>query len=248
MEEHMSSSRLRSYEYNHVDEPECETYIAGRMKKIRPYLRKVRTVLELGCGNGAFGARIKEETDADVYGIDISSSGVALSKKRGIKALVKDLNADLPYRDRMFDLVISDQVLEHVTMTDHLMDEIHRILKPGGYVITCTPNLSFWFNRVFFLFGLYPIFLEAGEKSKTYGMRFLTKYITDKEAMGHIRVFNTGALEDMCKAHHFTILDVYGMPLSWNLPMPLKMIYDTIDQFFSLFPSLARDSIVIAKK
>ena len=59
-----------------------------------------------------------------------------------------------------FDLVFSDNVLEHVEKPDTFLEEIHRILKPGGLLITKTPNrrhympliariTPHWFHRLY---------------------------------------------------------------------------------------------------
>jgi SAM-dependent methyltransferase len=183
-----------------------------------------------------------------MYGMDLSTTGVRIAKKRGIRARVADLNENFPYRGSSFDMIISDQVLEHVFRTDHLLDEIYRTLKPGGVVITITPNLSFWLNRVLFLFGFYPMFLEASERTKVYGLKLLKRFIVDKNSMGHVRLFNKATLKDIFESHGYDSIFIMGSPLSWVIPFPWKYIYDITDMFFSLFPSLSRDLIVIANK
>ncbi|OGG11310.1 hypothetical protein A2Z00_02430 [Candidatus Gottesmanbacteria bacterium RBG_13_45_10] len=239
---------LHSYKYNeHIPSHQAE-YVESRLHYIRPYLTNVGKILELGCGEGLLSERIKRESACEFYGLDISPSGVRLAKKRGIIAQVADLNEDLPYLDNSFDMILSDQVLEHVFRTDHLFDEIYRILKPKGTVILITPNLSFWLNRALFPLGYYPIFSEASERSKMYGTKVLKRLIKDNSAVGHIRVFNQAALEDIFSAHNLQIKKMQGLPMSWGLPSTLRIFYDLIDRFFSLFPSLSRDVLVVAVK
>ena len=243
-----SSGFTKAFKYSGNNEKLRADYFVKRMNIILPYLRKGQKILELGCGEGLLGKRIKAETGGEVYGVDISESGVRAARKKGIRARVSDLNNRLPYPDYTFNLIVSDQVIEHVYRTDHLMDEIYRILKPDGIVITITPNLSFWLNRILFIIGIYPLFLEAGESSKGYGTRFLKKYIQDKESVGHIHVFNKHALADIFYAHGFIVKKITGSSLSWSLPPFFRTIYNIIDNFFALFPSLARDCVVIAVK
>jgi ubiquinone/menaquinone biosynthesis C-methylase UbiE len=243
-----SQHNVQSYVYKKYAEINYSFLLDQRMKFISPYLTKKSKILELGCGEGLLSERIRQGFDADMYGIDISPSGITLAKNRGIHAQIADLNEDLPYKDSSFDMVISDQVLEHIFRTDHLLDEIYRVLKTGGIVITITPNLSFWLNRVLFLFGYYPVFLEASERSKMYGTKLLKRFINDSGSMGHIRIFNRVALEDILVSHNFQIHRTYGLPMSWGLPKTIKIFYDIIDKFFSFFPSLSRDLAVIAMK
>lgn len=239
---------IHSYEYKENSGIDYTWLLESRMNILMPYLSGKTEILELGCGEGLLSQKVREKTHADVFGIDISISGIALAKKRGIKARIADLNSKLPFSENSFDVIFSDQVLEHVYNTDFLLSETYRILKPGGIMITITPNLSFWLNRILFLFGVYPVFLESGECSKKYGMNFLKKYIQDEQAMGHIHVFNKSALEDIMQAHKFTLIRVFGSPLSWHLPKLLQMPYNMLDRFFALFPSLARDIVCIGMK
>lgn len=245
---HIHNRYVLSYTYNKYGLNVSREYIESRLKFIRPYIKRNMKILELGCGDGLLGEVIKRKFDCELYGIDTSSSGVSLAKRRGIIAKIADLNEDLPYEDNTFDMIFSDQLLEHVYRTDHLLDEMHRILKPGGVVITITPNLSFWVNRILFPFGFYPMFLEASEKTKIYGLKSLKRFITDSKSMGHIRVFNKAALLDIFQNHNYFIAAIKGSSLSWILPSLLKHLYDHMDRFFALFPPLSRDIVVIAFK
>jgi ubiquinone/menaquinone biosynthesis C-methylase UbiE len=237
-----------AYQYNASDNDLSADYFRSRMKYIRPYLRVGERILELGCGNGQLSEMMKKETGGEVYGIDISKSGVTLACRRGVLARIADLNKRLPYKNNYFDTIVSNQLLEHIYKTDHLLDEIYRVLKPGGICITITPNLSFWLNRILFVFGFYPIFLECSEKFKDYGMKSLIFLIKDKYAMGHVRIFNLSALEDIFQRHKFNIRTKKGLPLSWQLPSILNQIYRFVDRTFSLFPSLSRDILLVAEK
>lgn len=239
---------FKAYRYREKDPDRAPEYLRTRLNNFRPYLGGQGKLLELGCGNGLLGEILKKETLYEIYGADISKSGIRLARKSGIRAKIADLNEKLPYKDNYFDRIVSDQVIEHIYNTDHLIDEIHRILKPGGVCMTITPNLSFWLNRILFVFGFYPIFLECGEKYKDYGMMPLKFFIKDKYAVGHVRIFNLLALEDIFMRHKFIIRMKKGLPLSWQLPPFLKYIYEIIDGIFSRFPSLSRDILLVTEK
>jgi SAM-dependent methyltransferase len=54
---------------------------------------------------------------------------------------VLDLSDNIiPYDDNTFDLVFSDNVMEHIQDPMHVLPEIHRVLKPGGICLSKTPN------------------------------------------------------------------------------------------------------------
>jgi SAM-dependent methyltransferase len=84
------------------------------------------TVLDVGCGSakrtGAVGLDISPDTDADI---------------------VHDLNVfPYPLDDASFDHVLMQDVLEHVRDPTRVVDELHRILRPGGRLQLRTPHFS----------------------------------------------------------------------------------------------------------
>lgn len=243
-------NRAKEYVYSKTHERICEEFATSRKRYLEKILVTIQAkrVLVLGCGEGSFARMIKTVTQADVYGIDYSRTGIKLSKEKKISVVRADLNKGIPFPDNNFDLVISDQLLEHINNTDYLLQESYRVLKKSGYTIVITPNLSCWMNRILFPLGLYPIFLEVSTKDKTLGQGFLRKFMLEEDVVGHIRVFNLPALTDMLQSQKFKIVNKTGIPLSFDLPMPLKPIYSLVDGLFAKKPSLARDILVVARK
>ena len=100
---------------------------------------KCRKVLDVGCGNGYVLSKYALE-GGEVYGIDITQAGVDLCLKRfelfGLVGNFRVADAqDIPYPDSTFDCVCSMGVLHHVPDTQKALDEIFRVLKPGGRLI-----------------------------------------------------------------------------------------------------------------
>jgi SAM-dependent methyltransferase len=95
------------------------------------------TVLDVGCAEGYFMNAIKERFDANVWGVDLSTT--ALGKNRSIYALpVAAAEATrLPFEDGAFDLVYSTEVIEHVLDPDLMIAEMRRVSR--GTVLVTTP-------------------------------------------------------------------------------------------------------------
>ena len=87
-------------------------------------------ILDLGCGDGQLTQRIAA-TGAIVTAVDASAEMVAAARARGIAA---DQSAaeSLPYPDGAFDAVFSNAVLHWVRGQDEMMQQVRRILRPGG--------------------------------------------------------------------------------------------------------------------
>ena len=200
-------------------------------------------ILDIGCGMGILASDIKERYNSEVYGIDINGTAVKYAVKAGIQAKVGDIEKRLPYASKSFDVVLIIQVIEHVLGTDDLILEAKRVLKKNGLLIISTPNLSNWFNRIIFLFGFQPFFTEVSLKDKTFGLGFTRGMSGNRETVGHLRVFTLRALRDLLNYYGFKTNFIRGGNL-YYLPKYLQ----PIDKIFSLFPGLASDLIVIAKR
>jgi methionine biosynthesis protein MetW len=121
---------------------------------------KPETILDIGCGNGKVVILIANCFNVDfhnVYGIDIRD--VYLTACQGKFNVIKlDLEKnELPFRDDAFDLVICNQVLEHLISYTNVMNDTIRVTKKGGYIVFGIPNLSHLINRILLLFGLQPM-------------------------------------------------------------------------------------------
>lgn len=104
--------------------------------------RKVGKILDVGCGNGRHIVFFAEQ-GFDAYGIDISDKAIEIAKawlaKKGLKAHLKVGDIEkLPFKDKYFDVVVSNEVLDHVPFSKakKAIQEIRRVLTGGGYIYT----------------------------------------------------------------------------------------------------------------
>ena len=101
-----------------------------------------KTVLDLGCNTG-YGTRVLGVQAKEVIGVDMSPQVIAEARRRfganGIQIRLVD-GICLPFEDQKFDLVVSFQVIEHITDYDIYLSETKRVLAPGGIVMFTTPN------------------------------------------------------------------------------------------------------------
>ncbi len=96
-------------------------------------------VLEIGFGEGRFMEYCGKE---NVAGVDLWLPGVRRMKEKGFHAVFADAAAGLPFRDGSFDLVYSEQVIEHVWEGQKFLAEIRRVLKKGGKVVLRTMDFA----------------------------------------------------------------------------------------------------------
>ncbi|MEJ7832253.1 MAG: class I SAM-dependent methyltransferase [Nocardioides sp.] len=96
-----------------------------------------REILEVGCGTGAFAARLAEMPDTRVFAVDQSERFVRLTRDRGVEAHVADVQ-HLPFADSSFDTVAALWMLYHVADLHRALGEIRRVLRPGGTFVAVT--------------------------------------------------------------------------------------------------------------
>ena len=126
-------------------------------KIIREHFPKVgnASILDLGCGHGAFLHFIREAGYTDVSGVDGSPEQVAEAARLGIEGafegdLLETLHS-LP--DQSKDVIIAFDVIEHFTKAELMpfVDEVYRVLRSEGKWIIHTPNGESPFGaRMFF--------------------------------------------------------------------------------------------------
>lgn len=101
-------------------------------------------ILDIGSGDGVLSWLIYKKTKSQVTGIDTDKLSLKLAKNKfkqlEIKAKFKKANAyKLPFKKNSFDLVVSAEVIEHLSNTKKYLSEITRVLKPKGKAIITTP-------------------------------------------------------------------------------------------------------------
>ncbi len=105
-----------------------------------PFETKPRSVLELGCGEGFFlGHMIRAHGITASYGLDLSVDAVKLAAKALRQSLIlrADLLNPLPFADGSLGLVQS-------IFAPRPLDEIKRVLRPGGYALFVYPEADHW--------------------------------------------------------------------------------------------------------
>jgi len=126
-------------------------------------------ILDIGLGAGKDLVNIREkcavaypDLKLDLYGLECFPPNVEAAQKQGIKVFSADVERHrYPFENCTFDIVLSNQVLEHTKDLFWIFSEISRILKPFGFVLTGVPNLASFHNRMALLFGLQPTSIEV---------------------------------------------------------------------------------------
>lgn len=183
-------------------------------------------ILDLGCDNGIWTKKIANKIkSSNIHGIDIVNERLAKAKKLGIQTKKSDINFNLPYENNFFDVIHANQVIEHLTNIDLFINEIYRILKPGGYVLISTENISAWDNIFALMLG-YQAFSQHISSKWHLGNK-LSPHHNKKinlSSWSHKIIFSHFGLKDILKKYKFKKIKIVG---SGHFPFP--NFFDYID-------------------
>lgn len=106
-----------------------------------------KKILDIGCGDGAL-VYLLAKAGGDVTGVDNEETGLiyarenlqTMSQHTNLTSSFVNASAyELPFESESYDIVVSSEVIEHVTEPERLLKEAARILKPAGKIILTTP-------------------------------------------------------------------------------------------------------------
>ena len=123
--------------------------------------------VDFGCGQGEF-LELAQGLGPAGFGLDFSSHNALAVRRDGRSALVADLNRPLPFRDFSLDGASLIEVIEHIIHAEELLQELSRVIRPGGWLVLTTPNVAHLTYRWRALTGHPP-------KQEGYHYRFFTK-------------------------------------------------------------------------
>jgi len=130
------------------------------------------SLLDVGCCDGKRTIRLAQYFNIGmdhVYGLDAYDLFTGSNQNYfTVSQIDLEINP-LPYQDDMFDLVICNQVLEHLKNYDNVLYQMIRVTKAGGYILIGIPNLAHLINRIYLLFGIQPMCISLDSRQHVRG-------------------------------------------------------------------------------
>ena len=165
----------------------------------------IKTMLDVGCSSGSFGAQFKRNLKAEVWGIEYDHEAGELAKEKLDKVFVGDIIQvidELP--NVYFDCIVFNDVLEHLVDPYRVLTSMKDKLSPNGIIVCSIPNIR-WF------YALQDLVLKKDWKYEENG-------ILDKT---HLRFFTQKSIIDMFNELDFRILKMEGINAlsSWKFDL-----------------------------
>ena len=180
------------------------------------------TLLDAGCGNGTnLEDIILKYPDAKIIGIDNFKPDIDYAKKKFVNK-IDFLHCDcldLKINSESIDVVLSNQVIEHIVKYEKYVSEIKRILKTDGLLILSTPNFHNPKNTLLKLFFQKPIMRWENNKN-----------LPPDEYRGHVKEFYEDELITLIQKHKFKLLasrPIIPKPsLKGNIPFIIYRLFE----------------------
>ena len=175
---------------------------------------KNATLLDLGCDRGDITLQLgRKLRSKKLYGVEVVPERIKEAEKNGVKVKNFDLNSPFKYDDDFFDVIFSNQVIEHLSDTDNFLEEIYRVLKPGGYAIISTENASAWENIFASIMG-WQIFSFTNFSVKRCGvgnpLAINKDIVPPLKSWNHMKIFNFYGLKEIFELYNFEIAAIRG--------------------------------------
>lgn len=192
----------------------CSRVLDEVRDKIEALLRGIApgagepVLLDVGCWDGESTRRWGEALGTRrLLGVEVYEEQARRAEQRGLEVARIDLEAGrFPWPDGSVDVVVCNQVLEHLKNIWLPIGEIHRVLRPGGHAILSVPNLAAFHNRVLLALGRQPTSIRVfGPHVRGYAYREFCELVERGGAF---------AIERRRAAGFYPLLSPWSRPLS----------------------------------
>jgi ubiquinone/menaquinone biosynthesis C-methylase UbiE len=127
-------------------------------------IRKGMKVLDLGCGTGNVATGLREMVEVDVVGVDVSVPMLKKANTKSLQVVCADVESDqMPFRNDVFDRILSVYVIHQIRDLALMFSECHRILKDGTLVLLTSGHAQIEHQHPV-IKEFFPSFVEIEQK------------------------------------------------------------------------------------
>lgn len=180
------------------------------------------SILDLGCGDGTFLSKLSDKFNK--FGIELSSEGYAITKKKGIKVIYADF-FDHKFKSQKFDIITMWHVFEHINNPQKLVKKVNSILNKNGLFIIAVPNAD------------------------SLGFKIGKKFWFHLDSPRHLFIPNTYALKSVMKKNKFKMIkntyEFYDSPLDLFWSIRFSVFRYIIYPLYPLFKYFSKETVTI---
>ena len=179
-----------------------DKYYSGNREDMLAFIPpNSKRILEVGCGEGCFGLRLKQQYNSEVWGIEYNKEAAKKAGDKLDKILTGDVNvllADLP--NSYFDCIVFNDVLEHLIDPYLVLEKIKDKLTENGQIVASIPNIRY-------IAIIRDLIINKDWKYENSGVLDRT----------HLRFFTQKSIIRMFESACYKIIKIKGITANNNL-------------------------------
>jgi len=203
------------------DAPPASGYYGNARPEMLEFIpATAHRLLDVGCSEGRFGAAVKSEMPGcEVWGVEPFADAAAEAARRldkVINAGLAEAEASLPRG--YFDVIVMNDVLEHIDYSEPALATAKRLLSPGGSLVLSLPNVRYFLNVRDLLFRKDWEYVEQGVLDRTH-LRFFTQKSATRLLQDN--GFEITTVKGITRAHlklHYRLLFALSRRLFADMP------------------------------
>jgi len=151
-----------------------QTYFAHSRSEMLKYVpERVKVALDVGCGEGNFGALLKENRHCNVWGVEPNVEAAEVARRKVDVLINGSFDHTIALGDQRFDCIVFNDVLEHLVDPWAALELAKKHLAPCGVVVSSIPNIRFFWCFLEIMLTKDWKYSDAGILDKTH-LRFFT--------------------------------------------------------------------------
>lgn len=183
------------------------------LKKVTKYKRNGK-ILDIGCATGFLLDEAKK-LGWQVYGVELSKWATGFAKEKYNLDIFEGILKDAGFRHNFFDAVVMIDSIEHLADPKKTLEDVRRILKPGGIICISTPNIESFLSKIL--------------SAKWWGIKH-----------SHLYYFSNKTLTNMLDATGFKVLKCTSHARVFSFDYWNKRIKEYNELLFNLFSFISK--------
>jgi 2-polyprenyl-3-methyl-5-hydroxy-6-metoxy-1,4-benzoquinol methylase len=211
-----------------MSEDKSERYYRyDRYEMLQFIPENISTVLEIGCGEGAFGQMLKSDRKLEVWGVELFPEAGKIAAGKIDKVFIGNIEVDnITLPNGFFDCIIFNDVLEHLQYPWTLLDKLRINLKPKGTVVASIPNIRHYKY-------IKKLLIEKDWEYESQGVMDIS----------HLRFFTEKSISRLFETSGYKMQVIKGInaeKFPWKFALLNKLLFNSLyDMQFIQFASVA---------